>query len=261
MNKKVSSEWIKTIFLYGVIGFMGYVTFSAVMKATGDYILAGLSLFLFDGGAYAGYQMLTGHAEGAHQRTTAKAVLWTDFLLAGFMVAGGLDLIPGLTVRVVMLISAVINGGFLYYYETHSPDTLEDAQEQDEADAQTLAAARNRRKLYKQAIKRADMNIAHQAPALGDLMALRAQAELKNAMRLPMTAKELKAWNEDVIEAEEIPALPDYAQPQPLGFWELIKGFFTRGQRMPSHVTPSQPDAPQPLPQDQPQPNQDAPQP
>jgi hypothetical protein len=231
MNK-VGSNWIKTIFLYGVIGFMGYMTYSAVILALpGNQLAAVLSIFLFDGGAYAGYKMFTGDAEGAHQRHAARVILWIDFVLAGFMVAGGLTLLPPHSILYVMLISAVFNGGVLYYYETHQPETLSQMQEQDEQDALIIAAARNRKKLHKEALRQADVKISKQAGPLGNLMALRATAQLKYEMRLPMTEQEMKAFKEDVIDAEvaELPAPAD--MPQAFGFWEYLKTFFTQKLR------------------------------
>lgn len=255
MNK-VSSQWIKAIFMLGVIGFMGYMTYSAVMIATGNRLTAFLSIFLFDGGAYSGYQMYVGNAEGAHQRHAARVILWIDFILAAFMVAGGLTLLPPHSILFVMLASAAFNGGVLYYYETHDPETLEQAQEQDERDALALAATKNRKKLHKEAMRQADNNIMRQASALGALLSLRATAQLKYDMRLPMTETELKAWNEDVIEAEEIPAaaLPAPAA-QPSRAWDFLSRFFGRGQRTMQHATPSQQDAPQPSPKEAPQDN------
>ena len=70
-NKIVSSGWIKTAFLLGVLGFMGYTTYHAVYSATSDTVIAWLSLFLFDAGAFASYRMYIGDAEGAPQRTAA----------------------------------------------------------------------------------------------------------------------------------------------------------------------------------------------
>jgi hypothetical protein len=245
MNK-VSSNWIKTIFLYGVIGFMGYMTYTAVMMALGNRVVALLSIFLFDGGAYSGYQMYVGNAEGAHQRHAARVILWIDFLLAGFMVAGGLTLLPSHTILYVMLTSAVFNGGVLYYYETHKPETMAQMQEQDEQDLMAEAAAKSRKKLHKEAMRQANVNISKQAIRLGNLMSLRATAQLKYDMRLPMTEQELKAFREDAIDAEvaELPA-PD-GMPQQFGFWEYLKTFFTRKLHTTLQGMLSQPEEPSP---------------
>ena len=54
-NKIVSSNWIKTAFLLGVVGMMSYTTWHAIYTATNDPILAWLGLFLFDAGAWSSY--------------------------------------------------------------------------------------------------------------------------------------------------------------------------------------------------------------
>src|SRR5687768_1720320 len=118
-NKIVSSGWIKTAFLLGVLGFMGYTTYHAVYSATSDTVIAWLSLFLFDAGAFASYRMYIGDAEGAPQRTAAKWLLWVDFLLAAAMVAGALEIMPPDAIKYIVFISAGINGAALYFYETH----------------------------------------------------------------------------------------------------------------------------------------------
>jgi hypothetical protein len=262
MNRKdVLSGWIKNLFLYGVIGFMAYTTWNAVMLATENVVLASLSLFLFDGGAYAGYRMLVGDAEGAPQRSAAQVVLWADFLLAGAMVAGALEILPPNTIRYVMLVSAVFNGWALYYYETHRPETLEQMQEQDEKDSITEAARNNRKKLHREAMRQADANISRQAIQLGTLLSLRATSQLKFDMRLPMTEDERKAFEDDIIDVQALPAPADMPIQQQLGFVDFLKGLFTRGPRMPLQNTHSQQDAPLLSEQQNPEPvSQDNPQ-
>lgn len=232
-QNNVMSGWIKTLFLYGVIGFMAYTTWHAVMRATADPLLAGLSLFLFDGGAYAGYRMLVGEAEGAPQRSAAQVVLWTDFLLAAAMVAGALEILPAVAIKYIMLCSAGFNGWALYFYETHKPETLEQMQEQDERDSLVEAARRNRKKLHRESMRQADANIAKEAIQLGALLSLRATSILKYEMRLPMTENEQKAFENDIIDAQALP-VPEPIPAQSLGFMDYIKTFFTRRR----HTTP-----------------------
>jgi hypothetical protein len=248
MNKNVFAGLIKTVFLYGVIGFMGYMTWHAVYNAMGDPWVSWLSLFLFDGGAYSGYKMLTGDAGGQHQRTAAKIILWCDFLLAAAMVAGALDILPTQTIRVVMLLSAGFNGWALYYYETHTPEYMEQAQDQDESDELTEAARRNRKKLHREAVRQADANISRQAIQLGNLLSLRATSMLKYEMRLPMTDAERNAFEGEVIDAETLPAPADVPPTagQVAGLWEAVQTFFTGRRRNTRRATPSTLDASQP---------------
>jgi hypothetical protein len=260
-QKDVISGWIKGIFMFGVVGFMAYTTWHAVYNATADKWLATLSLFLFDGGAFSGYRMLVGDAGGSHQRASAQSILWIDFVLAAAMVAGALDLLPANAISVIILLSAGFNGWATYYYHTHDPKTLEQMELQNEDDAKVDAVRTNRKMLFDESMRQARAEISRQSRSLGTLMALRAQAELKNAMHLPMTEDEISAWNENIIDVKALPAPADIPV-QTLGFTDFLKGLFTRGQRMPLQNTPSKQDAllpsdqsntPQDVPQDNPQ--------
>jgi hypothetical protein len=238
-NKNIMSGWVKTLFLYGVIGFMAYTTWHAVYLATNNKILATLSLFLFDGGAYAGYKMLVGDAEGAPQRSAAQIVLWADFALAAAMVAGALEILPANTIKYVMLASAAFNGWALYYYETHQPETIEQMLEQDEADDLAEAARRNRRKLHREAMRQADGNISRQAVQLGTLLSLRATSMLKYEMRLPMTQDEQAVFEGEIIDTNALPAPVETSSAPTMGLLEYLKTFFTQGQRNMRYALPS----------------------
>jgi hypothetical protein len=247
-NKIVSSQWIKSAFLLGVAGMLGYTTWTAVHKATGDPILSWLSLFLFDIGAFCSYRMYVGDAEGAPQRTVAKWLMWLDAGLAAAMAGGALELLPAVSIRYIVWISAGVNLFALYSYETHTPALLLQFQAQDEQDLQAQAAQRNRRELFNHSMRQADANIRRQAPAMGALMALRAQAELKYQMNLPMTQDELAAWNEDVIDAEALPRPAELPAPARggLSFWDFLSRTFGRARHTERPGTPSPQDAPSP---------------
>jgi hypothetical protein len=234
MNQKsVLSDWIRKIFMAGVLGFMSYNTWHAIAKVQPDEVwMAWLGMFLFDFGAFAGYQMLIGEASGSQQRQTAKTILWGDFILAVGMVAGKLNLLTPAWISYLLLGAAAFNTWALYYYDTHRPEIIERSERQDEEDAQTDAARANRKMLFEESMKQANMTVLRESKPLGALMALRATARLKHGMGLPMTELELSAWNDDVIDAKALPVLDDNATPvQNLGFGDFLKSFFTRNWR------------------------------
>jgi hypothetical protein len=248
MNKSTLSTWIGNAFIYGVLIFMGALTYRGVHAATGDMLISALSIALFDGGAYAGYRLLIGHAQGDEQRTAAQTILVIDFLLACGMVAGGLFLIPSTTVLWIMLGSAVFNGGMGYFYKTHDPEVLQDAKEREIEDAEfenhmseLKEHVRRQRELYRIAQQQARITLEREGQILGAALAKRATARIKNRMRLVMSDAERKALEADVIEAkaEDVPQLPAPADNYIPGWVQSFFGWLRGGQRSPQSTEPT----------------------
>lgn len=256
MNQKnVYAGWILGIFFLGVAALMAYTTWHAVYNGTQDKVMAWLSLFVFDAGAYAGYMMLIGNAKGAEQRAAAQVVLWVDFALAAAMVGGALDKLPTGAIGYIVWISIAFNLLAVYYYKTHSPETMKQMQAQDEDDAKETFLREQRKILFEESSKQAKLNLQRQARNLGALWAIRTQIDFKRALDMPLEQYEQDVFDKDVIDLKALP-VPDTSDmpiQQSFGFADLLKSFFTRRQRMPLQNTHSKQDTS--LPSDQPQGN------
>jgi hypothetical protein len=228
-QRKIVSNGIVDAFVYGIFIFMGYMTWHSIYNVMGDKWMAWLGLLLFDGGAYAGYHMWTGASTSSQQVIAGKAILIADFIMAGGMIAGRLDILNPEQIRYLMLIATVINGAFLYYFKVSSAEVIEHMLEQEQKHEEDDNERKRVRNLHREAARQADAMVERQAIPMGTLMALRAAARLKYRLQLPMTEDEAKAFQGEVIDAESIP-VPSLPSPTPmtLGFWDFWKSFFTR---------------------------------
>jgi hypothetical protein len=246
-QSNVYASWALAIFFLGVTALMGYTTWHAVFNATHDPIMSWLSLFVFDAGAFAGYQMVVGNAKGAEQRASAQAILWIDFALAAAMVGGALDKLPTGTIGYVVWVSVAFNALALYYYKTHSLEVMKKMQDQDEEDSKEAFIRLQRKTLFEEASKQAKANLRREARELGALWAFRTQIDFKLGLDMPLNEDERKVFDNDVIDAKALPVPADMPIEQPLGFLELLKGLFTRGLHTPSQSMPLQQVNPSPL--------------
>jgi hypothetical protein len=232
MKQLTASKVVKFLFMYAVLIFMALLTYRGAYAATGDPLVSLLALALFDGGAYAGYMIYKGHAQGEAQRAAAVTMIVVDFALAVGMIAGTLLLIPHNAVLWILLGAACFNGSALYFYHLNEPDLIQQIKENEIEDAEfdehiqgLKRQVKLQRELHRTAAHLAAFDIEKQAPLLAAVLSRRNVAQIKKRMRLALSENERKEIEGEVVDvkAEDLPQLP-----APAGDYvpEIIKRFF-----------------------------------